>query len=403
MRYWQRWVKHCNIPPLYQQEVIRSALALKLHCFEDTGAIVAAMTTSIPRRRAAAAPGTTATAGCATPTTRSARSACSATSRSASSFIHYLLNIAARAPGPRARAALPRRRHAPISRSGSSTHWPGYDGDGPVRVGNGAALHTQHDIFGEMVLALAPVFLDERFRERALDAAGARPARAAGAQGDRGRRHARRRHLGVPHRVEAADLLEPDVLGGGRSHGADRRARTRPALARRVRARRRTGSARRSSPRRCDPDARLPGGRLRRPRGRRGAAADGRRCGCCRATTRALHGTIDAIRDGSRRTTAGCTATASTTASASPTVAFIDLHVLAGRGAGAARPRRRGARRDGARARASLSPLGLLSEDYEPSSGAHVGQLPAGVLARRPDPRRVRGVAALGRVRIVVP
>ena len=47
-RYWQRWVKHCDIPPLFQQEVIRSALALKLHCFEDTGAIVAAMTTSIP-------------------------------------------------------------------------------------------------------------------------------------------------------------------------------------------------------------------------------------------------------------------------------------------------------------------------------------------------------------------
>jgi GH15 family glucan-1,4-alpha-glucosidase len=48
VRYWQKWVKHCNIPPLYQGEVIRSALALKLHCFEDTGAIVAAMTTSIP-------------------------------------------------------------------------------------------------------------------------------------------------------------------------------------------------------------------------------------------------------------------------------------------------------------------------------------------------------------------
>jgi len=48
IRYWQRWVKHCNIPPLYQPEVIRSALALKLHCFEDTGAIVASMTTSIP-------------------------------------------------------------------------------------------------------------------------------------------------------------------------------------------------------------------------------------------------------------------------------------------------------------------------------------------------------------------
>jgi GH15 family glucan-1,4-alpha-glucosidase len=48
VRYWRKWVKHCNIPPLYQTQVIRSALALKLHCYEDTGAIVASTTTSIP-------------------------------------------------------------------------------------------------------------------------------------------------------------------------------------------------------------------------------------------------------------------------------------------------------------------------------------------------------------------
>ena len=41
VRHWRQWVKHCDIPPLYQPEVIRSALALKLNCFEDTGAIVA--------------------------------------------------------------------------------------------------------------------------------------------------------------------------------------------------------------------------------------------------------------------------------------------------------------------------------------------------------------------------
>ena len=29
-RYWQHWVKQCDIPPLFQQEVIRSALTLKL-------------------------------------------------------------------------------------------------------------------------------------------------------------------------------------------------------------------------------------------------------------------------------------------------------------------------------------------------------------------------------------
>jgi GH15 family glucan-1,4-alpha-glucosidase len=46
--YWQKWVKHCNVPPLHQDAVIRSALALKLHCFEDTGAIVASTTTSLP-------------------------------------------------------------------------------------------------------------------------------------------------------------------------------------------------------------------------------------------------------------------------------------------------------------------------------------------------------------------
>src|SRR5262249_31113029 len=46
--YWRSWAKHCNIPFEFQNEVIRSALALKLHIHEDTGAIIAATTTSIP-------------------------------------------------------------------------------------------------------------------------------------------------------------------------------------------------------------------------------------------------------------------------------------------------------------------------------------------------------------------
>ena len=49
-KYWRTWVKHCSIPVIYQEEVIRSALALKLHCYEDTGAILAALTTSLPGR-----------------------------------------------------------------------------------------------------------------------------------------------------------------------------------------------------------------------------------------------------------------------------------------------------------------------------------------------------------------
>jgi len=49
--------------------------------------------------------------------------------------------------------------------------WPGYLGEKPVRVGNEAAKHRQHDVFGEMVLALTPMFLDARFREQATPAA----------------------------------------------------------------------------------------------------------------------------------------------------------------------------------------------------------------------------------------
>ena len=46
--YWQTWVRHCTLPKLFQKEVIRSALTLKLHQFEDTGAIIASCTTSLP-------------------------------------------------------------------------------------------------------------------------------------------------------------------------------------------------------------------------------------------------------------------------------------------------------------------------------------------------------------------
>jgi GH15 family glucan-1,4-alpha-glucosidase len=162
-RYWQRWVKHCNIPPLYQEEVIRSALVLKLHCFEDTGAIVAAMTTSIPE-----APGSGRTWDYRYCWLRDAYYVLGAFRllghfEEREHFLQYLLNIA---------AATPDLKLCPLYRvDGSSDleeyilpNWPGFAGDGPVRIGNGAAQHIQNDIFGEMVLALAPIFLDERFR-----------------------------------------------------------------------------------------------------------------------------------------------------------------------------------------------------------------------------------------------
>lgn len=162
VRYWQRWVKHCVIPPHYQQEVIRSALALKLHCFEDTGAIIAATTTSIPEY-----PGSGRTWDYRYCWLRDAYYAISAFRllghyEEREQFIHFLLNVAGTAPD---------LELAPLYRidGGSNidehilTHWSGFNGEGPVRIGNAAAGHRQHDIFGEMVLALTPMFMDDRF------------------------------------------------------------------------------------------------------------------------------------------------------------------------------------------------------------------------------------------------
>lgn len=163
IRYWERWVKHCNIPPLYQREVIRSALVLKLHCFEDTGAIVAALTTSIPE-----SPGSGRTWDYRYCWLRDAYYVLGAFRllghfEEREHFIKYLLNIAASAPDMDLH---------PLYRVDGGTdlderlmeNWAGFNNEGPVRVGNAAALHQQHDVFGEMVLALAPIFLDDRFK-----------------------------------------------------------------------------------------------------------------------------------------------------------------------------------------------------------------------------------------------
>ena len=165
VRYWQQWVKHCDIPPIFQNEVIRSALALKLHCFEDTGAIVAALTTSIPE-----APGSGRTWDYRYCWLRDSYYTLGAFQllghfEEREQFLQFLIHVASSAPD---------LDLAPLYRIDGKTDlgeqvldaWPGYLGEKPVRVGNAAALHKQLDVFGEMVLALTPLFLDARFREQ---------------------------------------------------------------------------------------------------------------------------------------------------------------------------------------------------------------------------------------------
>ncbi|MBL8937330.1 MAG: glycoside hydrolase family 15 protein [Archangium sp.] len=164
-RYWRTWVKRCDVPPWWQEQVIRSALTLKLHCAEDTGAIVAALTTSLPE-----APGTGRTWDYRYCWLRDAYYALDAFRllghfEEREQFLSFLVSVVAGAKDLELQ---------PVYRLDGGTdltehtlpHWRGFRGEGPVRIGNGAALHQQHDVYGELVLALAPLFLDARFKDQ---------------------------------------------------------------------------------------------------------------------------------------------------------------------------------------------------------------------------------------------
>ena len=163
-KYWQTWVKQCSIPVIYQEEVIRSALALKLNCYEDTGAILAAPTTSLPEE-----PGGPRNWDYRYCWLRDAHFSLSAFHNlgqfeEMEGFLKFLLNVGYASEQSHDRLApvyklsqdlpLPEVEHA---------NWQGFFGSQPVRSHNQAAEHIQSDVYGEMILTLAPIFFDNRF------------------------------------------------------------------------------------------------------------------------------------------------------------------------------------------------------------------------------------------------
>jgi GH15 family glucan-1,4-alpha-glucosidase len=161
LSYWRTWVKHTSIPFEYQDAVIRSALALKLHVYEDTGAIIAATTTSIPE-----SPLGGRTWDYRYCWLRDAYFVINVLNQlghfeEMEKFIQFLHNIAVTEPGGELQ---------PVYGIGGEREllerelgWlEGFKGYGPVRVGNAAYAHAQYDAYGEMVLAVTPLFFDSR-------------------------------------------------------------------------------------------------------------------------------------------------------------------------------------------------------------------------------------------------
>lgn len=159
--YWQEWCRYLGLPFEWQDAVIRAAITLKLSNFEETGAIIAAHTTSIPE-----APDTERNWDYRYCWIRdsyyvvSALNALGAT-RTMEEYLEYIMNIVAESPEGYLQPVYGIVRERRLDEI-IVNPLPGYRGNGPVRVGNDAYRQVQNDAYGSVLLACAHVFYDQR-------------------------------------------------------------------------------------------------------------------------------------------------------------------------------------------------------------------------------------------------
>ena len=163
--YWRSWTRRLALPLEWQEAVIRAAITLKLCLYEDTGAIIAAMTTSIPE-----APGSQRNWDYRFCWLRDAFFVVRALNSlsevgTMEDYLRWLHNVISAAAGdhiqPLYGIGLER-----VLTERTVDHLRGYRGMGPVRIGNQAHEHFQHDVYGNIVLGAAQFFHDHRLFRR---------------------------------------------------------------------------------------------------------------------------------------------------------------------------------------------------------------------------------------------
>lgn len=159
--YWTKWAKSTSIGNFYQSKIIRSALVLKIHQYEDTGAIIAAGTTSLPE-----APGSGRNWDYRYCWMRDSYYTLTAFNNvghfeELEKYFHYIENT----------TVNEKDRFQPLySITGKKTiteyiyELEGYLGNNkPVRIGNQAYEHIQNDVYGQVIVSLLPLYVDSRF------------------------------------------------------------------------------------------------------------------------------------------------------------------------------------------------------------------------------------------------
>ena len=161
IQHWKLWTRTLYVPLDWQEAVIRAAITLKLCVYEETGAIVAAMTTSVPEF-----PESGRNWDYRFCWVRDAYYTVRALNRLGAvdileNYLGYLRNLVDDARGGHVQPVYGVGLEADIGeRVVDSVE--GYRGMKPVRVGNQAHEHLQHDVYGQIVLPLVQAFFDER-------------------------------------------------------------------------------------------------------------------------------------------------------------------------------------------------------------------------------------------------
>ena len=161
--YWEDWVRSLALPVDYQEAVIRAAITLKLCSYEDTGAVLAAITTSIPE-----APDSGRNWDYRYCWLRDSWFVVHAlnrlgATRTMEAYLQFIDNTHARTPVENLQPLYGITGEADVQEHIVTT-LEGYRGMGPVRVGNLACRQAQHDVYGAIILAAAQVFFDQRLR-----------------------------------------------------------------------------------------------------------------------------------------------------------------------------------------------------------------------------------------------
>lgn len=158
--YWRTWIKRTSIAQFHQEFVIRSALVLKIHQFEDTGAVIAASTTSLPEF-----PGSGRNWDYRYCWLRDTYYILTALNHighfsEMENYFNYITDI----------SFNELNRYQPLygvtgrkQLVEKELDLDGYLGNKPVRIGNQAYEHIQNDIYGQVLISVLPLYTDHRF------------------------------------------------------------------------------------------------------------------------------------------------------------------------------------------------------------------------------------------------